>query len=79
MQANGLDERFNQTLQNMLVKFVHEKKECWEDFLSKCVYAYNTSKHELSKHCLFTVMFGCHAILPVVSPSKKECFSEHKW
>ena len=31
MQANGLDERFNQTLQNMLVKFVDEKKEYWED------------------------------------------------
>lgn len=74
VQANGLDERFNQTLQNMLVKFVDEKKECWEDFLSTCVYAYNTSKHESSKHCPFTVMFGRQAILPVEvsSPKKKD-------
>ena len=76
MQANGLDERFNQTLQNMLVKFVDEKKECWEDFLSTCVYAYNTSKHESSKYCPFTVMFGWQAILPVEvsSPKKEDAF-----
>ena len=73
MQTNSLDERFNQTLQNMLVKFVDEKKECWENFLSTCVYAYNTSKHKSSKHCPFTVMFGCQAILPVqFASSKKE-------
>ena len=73
MQANGLDERFNQTLQNMLVKFVDEKKEFWEDFLNTCVYAYNTSKHESSKHCPFTVMFGRQAVLPIeVSSPKKE-------
>ena len=76
MQANGLDERFNQTLQNMLVKFVDEKKERWEDFLSTCVYAYNTSKHESSKYCPFTVMFGRQAILPVEisSPKKEDAF-----
>ena len=76
MQANGLDERFNQTLQNMLVKFVDEKKERWEDFLSMCVYAYNTSKHESSKYCPFTVMFGRQAILPVEvsSPKKEDAF-----
>ena len=57
----------------MLVKFVDEKKECWEDFFCTCVYAYNTSKHESSKYCPFTVMFGHQAILPVeVSSSKKE-------
>ena len=43
LQANGLDKRFNQTLQNMLVKFVHTNKDRWEDYLDTCVYAYNTS------------------------------------
>ncbi|XP_065911163.1 uncharacterized protein [Dysidea avara] len=57
-QANGLVERFNQTIQNMLVKFVNEKKELWEDYLDTCVFAYNTSKHESSKYCPFAVMFG---------------------
>ena len=45
-QANVLDERFNQTLQNMLVKFVQSKKSSWSSFLDTCVFAYNTSRHE---------------------------------
>ena len=67
-QANGLVERFNQTLnqtlQGMLAKFI-DKQESWEDYLDTCVYAYNTSKHESSKHTPFEVMFGRRAVLPV--------------
>jgi len=56
----------------MIVKFVEDKKEKWEDYLPTCVYAYNTSKHESSKHAPFTVMFGRQAVLPVEvsSPTK---------
>ena len=46
LQANGLDERYNQMLQDMLVKYACEKKAVWDDFLDTCVYAYNTSVHE---------------------------------
>ena len=49
----------------MFVKYVQEKKQAWEDYLSTCVYAYNTSKHESSKFCPFTVMFGRSAVLPI--------------
>ena len=31
-QANGLDERFRQTLQNMLVKYLDERKELWDQY-----------------------------------------------
>ena len=58
-------ERFNQTIQNMFVKYVQEKKQAWEDYISTCVYAYHTSKHESSKFCPFTVMFGRSAVLPI--------------
>ena len=51
-------ERFNQTIQNMLVKFVNSKKESWEDYLDTCVYAYNSAKYESSKFSPFEVMFG---------------------
>ena len=50
MQANGLDERWNQTLQQMLVKFTSTKKELWEDFLDTSVFAYNTSRHDSSRY-----------------------------
>ena len=71
-------ERFNQTIQNMLVKFVNEKKELWEDYLDTCVFAYNTSKHESSKYCPFAVMFGRQALLPVeIQYPKEEDIVQH--
>lgn len=72
MQANGLDERYNQTLQKMLIKFVHKKKEVWDEFLDTCVYAYNTSAHESSGFSPFELMFGRKAILPIDIDSCKK-------
>ena len=37
-QANGLDERFNQTLSNSLSKYAQENKECWDEDLQHVVY-----------------------------------------
>ena len=65
VQANGLDERYNQTLQNMLVKYTHQKKAVWDDFLDTCVYAYNTSVHETTAFTPFELMFGRRAVLPI--------------
>ena len=73
LQANGLDERFNQTLQNMLVKFVSDKQEHWDDFLDTCVFAYNTAVHESTRFSLFEVMFGRKATLPVDLNVAKQC------
>ena len=60
-----MDERFNQTLQNMLRKYVHENKKNWDNFLDALSYAYNTSRHESTLHTPFEVMFGRKAILPI--------------
>ena len=65
IQANGLDERFNRTLQNMIVKFVSASKKDWSCHIDTCVYAYKTSKHDSSKYTPFQLMFGHQAILPV--------------
>ena len=65
MQANGLDERWNQTLQNMLVKFVHSRKTAWGSFLDTCVFAYNTSRHESTQFTPFELMFNRQATLPI--------------
>ena len=56
----------NQTLQNMLCKYVHENKKNWDNFLDALSYAYNTSRHESTLHTPFEVMFGRKAILPIV-------------
>ena len=65
MQANGLVERYNQTIQNMIRKFIGEKKESWDIFLDTCTFAYNTSLQKSTNYTPFEVMFGQQAILPV--------------
>ena len=70
-QANGLVERFNQTLQRMLTKYVHTQKKKWSSFLDTCVFAYNTSRHEASQFTPFVLMFSRRATLPIDLDIKK--------
>lgn len=42
-QANGLDERYNQTLFNSLAKFAHDNRHSWDEKLGALVYIYNTA------------------------------------
>ena len=65
VKANGLVERFNQTLQNMLIKYIDQKKELWEQFLDTCVFSYNTSKQESSQYSPFELMFARKPVLPI--------------
>ncbi|KAL5494151.1 hypothetical protein EMCRGX_G015429 [Ephydatia muelleri] len=68
-QANGLDERFNQTLQNMLVKYV----DMWSHYLDTCAFAYNTSRHDSTKYTPFMLMFGRRATLPIDVELERQC------
>ena len=63
--VNSLDEQFNATLQNMLVKFTCNKKELWDKLLDTCIYAFNTSIHESTTYSPFELMFGQRAFLPI--------------
>ena len=60
-----MDERFNQTLQNMLCKYIGTKKEQWEQYLDTCIYAYNTSIHESTRFSPFELMFTHKPVLPI--------------
>ena len=64
-QANGLDERFNQTLVNSLSKYAQECRESWDENLQEVVYGYNTSVQASTKFTPFEAMFGRVAVLPV--------------
>ena len=64
-QANGLDERYNQTLVNALSKFSHECRESWDEHLAEVVYSYNTAVQESTRHTPFEVMFGRKGNLPI--------------
>ena len=72
LQANGLDELYKQTLQNMLVKYSHQKKEVWYEFLDTCVYAYNTSVLETMAFSPVELVFGRKAVL-VIDPDIDKC------
>ena len=64
-QANGLDERYNQTLQNMFVKYATDNRAEWDNYLDTCVYAYNTSVQESTRFSPFEVMFGRKPTMPI--------------
>ena len=64
-QANGLDERYNQTLVNALAKYAQDNRATWDSNLKEIVYAYNTAVQESSQHTPFKAMFGRIARLPV--------------
>ena len=57
--------RSNQTLQNMLIKYIDTKKNPWVQFLDTRIFAYNTSAHESTKFSPFELMFGRKAVLPI--------------
>jgi len=71
-QANGLDERFNQTLSNTIAKFAQEERCSWDEKLPEIVYSYNTAVQESSRHTPFEAMFGRQAKLPVDFNTEKE-------
>ena len=64
-QTNGLNERFNQTLQRALLKMVEENQNEWDKFLDSVLFAYRTSKQSSTKFSPFFFMYGRESRLPV--------------
>ena len=54
----ALMKRFNHILQNMLVKFVNDNLEHWDEFLDTNIFAYNTSVQESTHFSPFEIVFG---------------------
>ncbi len=64
-QTNGLDERFNPTLQRALLKMVQENEAEWHKYLDSVLFAYRTSKQASTKYSPFFIMYGREPRLPV--------------
>ena len=64
-QSDGLVERFNRTLIDMLATTVGDHPREWERHLSKLCMAYNTSVHSSTGFTPFYLMFGRQAKLPI--------------
>ena len=64
-QSDGLVERFNRTLLNMLATTMAGHPGTWEDHTQKVLLAYNTSTQSTTGFSPFFMMFGREARLPV--------------
>ena len=71
-QSNGLDERFNETLQRALIKMIEENQSEWDKFLDSVLFAYRTSKQASTQFSPFFLLYGRELRLPKeLSISKK--------
>lgn len=57
-QTDGLVERFNRTMKDLLTSFVYDKPHQWDTCLPFVVFAYNVSVHASTKHSPFYLLFG---------------------
>ena len=64
-QGDGLVERFNRTLQDMLAMTVKDHPFDWEEALRKVCLAYNSSVQASTGYTPFFLMFGREARLPI--------------
>ena len=64
-QANGLDERMNQTLKFQLQKLVNDQMNDWDQLIDNVLFAYHSSLHDSTKCTPFLLMYGREARLPI--------------
>ena len=63
-QTDGLVERMNRTLVEMLSKVAHDDPKTWDLYLPYVLFAYWTSPHDSTQLTPFTLLYGREAVLP---------------
>lgn len=64
-QGNGLVERLNHTLFDMLSMYVSSSHKDWDEFIHFLTFAYNTGRHESMGWTPFYLVCGREVVLPV--------------
>ncbi|KAK3108106.1 hypothetical protein FSP39_001369 [Pinctada imbricata] len=73
-QTNGLTERFNRTLQDLLVKVCSEEQDDWDEFIEEALFSYRSGKQKSTKFTPFEIMFGRP---PIQTKDSDICMSLH--
>lgn len=64
-QTQGLVERWNRTVENMLKMYTSANQRDWDRFLPFAVFAYNTAVQESTRESPFYLVFGRDPHLPL--------------
>ncbi|XP_046571296.1 uncharacterized protein LOC124279514 [Haliotis rubra] len=64
-RCNGVTERMNRTLLDMLGTLNHSQKKDWRKYVGPLAHAYNCIVHDTTGYSPYYLMFGRHARLPV--------------
>ena len=65
--GNGMTERYNRTLMNMLGTLQEHQKADWKSHISTLTHVYNATEHESTGYSPFYLMFGRHPRLAIDS------------
>lgn len=57
-QTNGLTERLNKTIEDMLSMYVDVQHKNWDEILPYITFAYNTAKQETTRMTPFSLVHG---------------------
>lgn len=63
-QTDGLVERFNRTLLDMLTMYCAANQEKWDEYLPLVLFAYSTSEHASTLETPFMLTYGREAYFP---------------
>ena len=64
-QSDGMVERFNATIENMLASFVSDNQKDWDEYIFLLMMAYRAAVHETTKVSPYEMMFGRTINLPI--------------
>lgn len=64
-QTNGLTERLNRTLADMLSMYVDIQHKTWDQILPYVTFAYNTAVQETTRFTPFELVYGRHVTTPL--------------
>ncbi len=64
-QTDGLTERFNKTLAEMLTPYIDNNQANWDTLIEGVLYAYRTSEHSTTRETPFRMMYGRDPFFPL--------------